>query len=274
MTLMIRPAAVAGRFYPDRPEELRTCIDTLLKNAHLTMTRTGDAPPKAVIVPHAGYMYSGPIAARLYARLAPFARQYRRVILLGPAHRALTHGLALPACDAFATPLGNVEIDRMAREAILDLPQVGVSDAVHAQEHSLEVQLPFLQTILPNFTILPLAVGNVTPDKISAGLERLWGGPETLIAISSDLSHYHPYALAQETDSRTAEHILALEPLDDPRSACGAGPINGLLQAARRHKLHPELIDLRNSGDTEGDRQCVVGYAAISFTATEPEHAH
>ena len=273
MTLTIRPPAVAGTFYQDRPEALRASIDALLLAAQ-TAAPLADRPAKAVIVPHAGYIYSGPIAARLYARLAPFASQYRRIVLLGPAHRAVIRGLALPASEAFETPLGTVPVDRAARESIQNLPQITTSDAVHSQEHSIEVQLPFLQTIFPDFSIVPLAVGSISPESIAEVLDRLWGGPETLIVVSSDLSHYLPYTTACQIDSRTTDRILALEQLDDPSSACGATPINGLLLAAHRHGLHPELVDRRNSGDTAGDRQRVVGYAAFTFTAQEPGHAH
>ena len=274
MSVHLRPAAVAGAFYPGSPDELRACVSDLLAEARSTGPHAPDTPPKAVIVPHAGYIYSGPVAARAYALLAPFAARYRRVVLLGPTHRVAIRGLAAPACDAFATPLGTVAIDSAARAAISDLPQVGISDAVHAQEHALEVQLPFLQTVLAEFSVLPLAVGDATPESVAEVLERLWGGPETLIAISSDLSHYLPYDAARQADSRTIERILALDLLGDPHSACGAIPINGLLKAARRHGLHPELIDLRNSGDTAGDRLRVVGYAAIAFTDQEATHAH
>ena len=279
MTASIRPAAVAGMFYPTPSAALLRCVDDLLATAGAadTAAATPHPPPKAVIVPHAGFVSSGPIAARLYARLAPHAAQYRRVVLLGPAHRVALRGLAVPSCSAFATPLGEVPIDVEARATACTLPQVGVSDPAHAEEHALEVQLPFLQRTLEDFSILPLVVGEVRPASVGEVLDALWGGPETLIVVSSDLSHYLPYAQACESDAQTAQRILALRALDDPRSACGASAINGLLHAARQHDLHVELVDLRNSGDTAGDRQRVVGYGAFTF-CTEPHegkpHVH
>ncbi len=273
MTEFIRPAAVAGMFYPAPCEALQTCVDDLLAVAQ-SADQAPHPPPKAVIVPHAGFVYSGPIAARLYARIALHAAQYRRVILLGPAHRVALHGLAVPTCSAFATPLGTVPIDLEARAQACALPQVCVSDPAHAQEHALEVQLPFLQCLLDCFSILPLVVGEARPASVGEVLTALWGGPETLIVVSSDLSHYLPYALARETDTQTAQRILALRTLDNPHSACGASAINGLLHAAREHDLNAELVDLRNSGDTAGDRQRVVGYGAFTFSADGNRHVH
>ena len=273
MTEFIRPAAVAGMFYPAPSEALQTCVDDLLAVAQ-SADLAPHPHPKAVIVPHAGFVYSGPIAARLYARIALHAAQYRRVILLGPAHRVALHGLAVPTCSAFATPLGTVPIDLEARAQACALPQVCVSDPAHAQEHALEVQLPFLQRLLDCFSILPLVVGEARPASVGEVLTALWGGPETLIVVSSDLSHYLPYALARETDTQTAQRILALRTLDNPHSACGASAINGLLHAAREHDLNAELVDLRNSGDTAGDRQRVVGYGAFAFSADGSHHVH
>ncbi len=223
------------------------------------------APPKVLIVPHAGYVYSGPVAARAYARVAVLRDVVRRVVLLGPTHRVYMRGLALPACTAFATPLGEVPIDQEALAAVRALPQVTVSDAPHALEHSLEVQLPFLQTVLGQFALLPLAVGDVAPESVAAVLDVLWGGAETLIVVSSDLSHYHGYAEATRIDRTTADSILALTGAIDHEQACGATPINALLLCARRRGLESELIDLRNSGDTAGHRSRVVGYAAFAF---------
>jgi AmmeMemoRadiSam system protein B/AmmeMemoRadiSam system protein A len=224
--------------------------------------------PKALIAPHAGYIYSGPIAASAYAQLAPLADRIRRVVLLGPAHRVALRGLALPGAAAFETPLGEVEIDEAAVAELRDLPQVVQSPAAHALEHSLEVQLPFLQTVLREFRLLPLAVGDASTDEVAEVIDRLWGGDETLIVISSDLSHYLSYADACRIDRSTVDTVLALEPVLDHAQACGATPINGLLRAARAHGLAPRLNDLRNSGDTAGDRSRVVGYASISFVET------
>ena len=221
--------------------------------------------PKALIVPHAGYVYSGAIAAAAYARLAGLDC-IRRVVLLGPAHRVPVRGLAAPSVDAFATPLGEIEVDRAAVTRALDLPQVSESDRAHALEHSLEVQLPFLQLLLGSFRVVPLAVGDATAAEVAEVIELLWGGPETLIVISSDLSHYHTYRDAQSIDQASAQTVLALSPTLGYEQACGALPINGLLTVARRRALRPELLDLRNSGDTAGDKFRVVGYASFVFS--------
>jgi len=257
-----RPAAVAGLFYPASPAELRRHVDELLADA------AADEPPpapKALIAPHAGYVYSGPIAARAFAQLAGHAGRIRRVVLLGPVHRVPVRGLALPGTERFATPLGEVAVDSAAAAELRGLPQAVDSARVHADEHSLEVQLPFLQRLLGEFSLLPLAVGDATAAEVAAVLDLLWGGDETLIVVSSDLSHYLPYDTARRVDRATVERIVALEPGLDHEQACGATPINGLLLAARRRGLTADLLDLRNSGDTAGDRQRVVGYAAVGL---------
>ena len=264
----VRPAAVAGTFYPKAPPALAAELRAHLAGAQ-SRTALACALPKALIAPHAGYVYSGPIAGSVYARLAAGRETIRRVVLLGPTHRVPVRGLALPSVGAFATPLGTLAIDREAAAAALALPQVCTSDAAHALEHSLEVQLPFLQTVLADFSIVPFAVGDATPAEVAEVIELLWDGPETLFVVSSDLSHYHHYADAREIDRATGEAILALSATLDHEQACGATPINGLLLAARRHGLRAELLDLRNSGDTAGDRSRVVGYASFAFTAAE-----
>ncbi len=228
---------------------------------------------KALIVPHAGYIYSGAIAATAYATLRPVAARIRRVILLGPTHHVAVRGLALPDADAFDTPLGRVMLDTDAASVIGRLPQVCVSSQAHAQEHSLEVQLPFLQSVLTDFTLLPLAVGRATAQEVAEVLEFLWGGEETLIVISSDLSHYLPYPIAQRVDDETVHTILALEPSISHERACGGTPVNGLMLVAQKHGLVPHLLDLRNSGDTAGTRDKVVGYASFAFTE-EKSHVH
>ncbi len=257
-----RQPAVAGMFYPSDSAELSAGICALLADAG---AGTAAHFPKALIVPHAGYVYSGPVAAIAYARLAPLADRIKRVVLLGPVHRVPVRGLALPRVTAFTTPLGEVELDTGAMVALTGLPQVTRSDAAHAQEHSLEVHLPFLQTVLGDFRLLPLAVGNATAEEVAGVLERVWGGEETLIVISSDLSHFLPYDAARRVDRETVEHILALQPDLDHEQACGATPVNGLLAFAGQNALQAELLDLRNSGDTAGDKARVVGYAAIAF---------
>lgn len=264
---IVRPAAVAGTFYPGPPDLLGSTLASLLATAR-AQTEGQPTPPKALIVPHAGYIYSGAMAALAYAQLATVRHTIRRVVLLGPVHRVPVRGLALPGATAFATPLGTVEVDAAAVAALAHLPQVVSSSAAHAQEHALEVQLPFLQTVLDDFKLLPLAVGDAMPDEVAEVLEALWGGPETLIVISSDLSHYRSYPAAQRMDQDTVQHILALEGPLNHDQACGGTPISGLLLAARRHGLTPRLLGLCNSGDTAGDKQRVVGYTAVTFMET------
>ncbi|HLG18778.1 MAG TPA: AmmeMemoRadiSam system protein B [Bdellovibrionota bacterium] len=258
----IRPPAVAGLFYPAEAAELKRNVAMLLsKAAEPPKGRT----PKALIVPHAGYIYSGPTAAMGYAWLRPMADQIRRVVLLGPCHRVPVDGLALPAANRFRTPLGEIEIDRELARKTLELPQVVENDSVHAFEHSLEVQLPFLQESLKDFKLLPFAVGDATPEEVGEVIELCLGGKETLVLISSDLSHYLPYEACRRVDQGTAEAIVSLDLPIGHRQACGATPVNGVLDVARRHHWRAELLDLRNSGDTAGDKDRVVGYGAFAF---------
>jgi hypothetical protein len=259
----VRPAAVAGMFYPAAPRELAREVDDML--AHSAGSGLTPGFPKALIVPHAGYVYSGSVAAEAYDRLRPGRGIVRRVVLLGPCHRVAVRGLALPEAVAFATPLGQVPIDQEAVKSLASLPQVVVSSAVHAGEHALEVQLPFLQRVLGEFSLVPLAVGAATPEQVAEVIDRLWGGTETLIVISSDLSHYHRYDEACAIDRGTAQAILAYSTDIDHEQACGATPVAGMLLAAKRHELNVELLDLRNSGDTAGGRGQVVGYASFAF---------
>lgn len=267
----VRPPAVAGAFYPAQGQVLANDVRAMLVKA--VPADAGAPAPKAIIVPHAGYIYSGATAALAYARLSAGRNTIKRVVLLGPVHRVPVNGLALPGVDAFATPLGNIEVDQAAVAAIRPLRQVVVSPAAHALEHSLEVQLPFLQAVLDDFKLLPLAVGDATPAEVADVLEVLWGGPETLIVISSDLSHFLPYRAAQTVDGETVRHILDLSSSLTHEQACGGTPINGLLLAARQHRLRPLLLGLCNSGDSAGDKSRVVGYAALAFTE-EPPHGH
>ncbi len=267
----VRQPAVAGAFYPGQATALASTVASLLAAARAERPAgPAPTPPKVLIVPHAGYIYSGPMAARAYAQLVAGRATVRRVVLLGPVHRVPVRGLALPGTAAFATPLGEIEVDQEAVAALKPLRQVALSPAAHALEHALEVQLPFLQSVLDDFKLLPLAVGDAEPHEVAEVLEALWGGAETLIVISSDLSHYLPYRAAQSIDGETVERILALDGPLTHEQACGGTPINGLLLAARRHHLQAQLLGLCNSGDTAGDRQRVVGYAAITFT--EPAH--
>ncbi|MGH8743268.1 MAG: AmmeMemoRadiSam system protein B [Burkholderiales bacterium] len=260
----VRPPAVAGSFYPRQASELTATVAALLESVE----RDGQAGlPKALIVPHAGYIYSGPVAASAYGQLkSAGSRSIKRVILLGPAHRVYVEGLALPSVTSFATPLGTVPLDTEAMRQIRALPQVVESDEAHRLEHSLEVHLPFLQNILNDFTLVPLAVGDASSEAVAEVLEILWGGKETLFVISSDLSHYLPYRAAQKIDQDTVNMILKLQSTLTGDQACGCVPVNGFLRAARRRGLTPLLLDARNSGDTAGDKSRVVGYASFAFT--------
>ncbi len=257
----VRPPAVAGTFYPSDRLQLSQEVAEFLASAHPPML-----VPKALIVPHAGYVYSGAVAASGYATLRDVAPSIRRVVLLGPAHRVSLRGLALPEAEAFDTPLGRIMLDAQAIRAIAHLPQVSRNAEAHAREHSLEVQLPFLQSVLRDFTLLPLAVGMATPAEVAEVLDAVWGGDETLIVISSDLSHFLPYAAAKFVDGKTVDAILTLREPIGPEQACGGTPISGLIIAARKHHLTPNLLDLRNSGDTAGSNASVVGYASFAFT--------
>jgi AmmeMemoRadiSam system protein B/AmmeMemoRadiSam system protein A len=265
----VRPAAVAGTFYPGAAGALAEEVSGLLGSVEPRAPATGW--PKALIVPHAGYVYSGPVAAHAYRELENARSSVRRVVLLGPAHRVPVRGLALPGDDAFDTPLGRVAVDADAVRALAGLPQVLTSRAAHAHEHSLEVQLPFLQRTLDTFSLVPLVVGMATREEVAEVIERLWGGPETLIVLSSDLSHYHPYDEARRIDAATLERIAALATDLDPDEACGAVPLNGLLLAARRRGMTARLLAAQDSGDTAGGRGEVVGYCA--FALDEPRGA-
>lgn len=275
MTSITRPAAVAGSFYPGDPAALRAALAAHLRQAG--EPAGASRPPKLLVVPHAGYVYSGDVAALGYAEVAPWRDRVTRVVLLGPVHRVPVRGLAAPSADAFETPLGEVPLDRAALASLRDLPQVVQTDRPHALEHSLEVQLPFLQQVLGDgFRLVPLAVGDASPAEVAQVLERLWGGDETLIVISSDLSHYLPYAQAQARDGATVERILHFATDLEGDEACGAAPLNGALRVARAKGLVPRLLGLRNSGDAKAGlagRDRVVGYGAVAFDlpAAQPQ---
>jgi hypothetical protein len=255
---VIREPAVAGQFYPGTAGRLEATVTALLDEAPVT-----DGPaPKVLIVPHAGYVYSGPVAARAYAHLKRYRDRYRRVILLGPCHRVPVRGLALSGADAFRTPLGDVPVDPAAL-ASLGRYGVRVFDAAHRSEHSLEVQLPFLQALLDSFTLVPIVAGDAEPEAVADVLDALWNGPETLIVISSDLSHFLSYEEARVRDAATCRAIERFDaPGIDYDDACGAVPIGGILVAAKRRAMEIATVDLKNSGDTAGDRSRVVGYGA------------
>jgi hypothetical protein len=266
----VRPPAVASLFYPGDARALAEEVSSYLD-------RTQEAPlapgfPKALIVPHAGFIYSGPVAASAYDRLRPARGIVRRVVILGPCHRVPVHGLALPRAKAFDTPLGRIPLDEETLASIRSMPQVVESAATHAEEHALEVQLPFLQRVLGEFSLVPLVVGDAAPEKVAEVLERLWGGIETLIVISSDLSHYHSYEVAREIDDATVQAILGFDAGICHEQACGATPVAGMLIAARRKGLAPKLLDCRNSGDTAGEKDRVVGYASFALASETPRY--
>ncbi|MEK7684706.1 MAG: AmmeMemoRadiSam system protein B [Verrucomicrobiota bacterium] len=259
---VIRPPACAGRFYPADPAQLREEVKGYLAAAEVA---PGPAP-KAIIAPHAGYIFSGPVAGTAYACLQAGRTLIKRVILLGPSHYSDFAGLAASQADAFATPLGLVPLDKEASACCRALPQVHFLDEAHRREHSLEVHLPFLQTILESFTLVPLLVGDATDGQISQVLDTLWGGSETCVVVSSDLSHYHDYKTARQLDEATSHAIAALRfEMLDSGQACGCRPIRGLLHRARQLGLRARTVDLRNSGDTAGSRDQVVGYGAYVF---------
>jgi AmmeMemoRadiSam system protein B len=263
----IRPPAVAGSFYPAEPSALGASLKSYLDLAR--QAAEGEMPDphlKAVVVPHAGFVYSGAVAASAYLRVAAVASRVRRVVLLGPSHRLWIRGLATSSADAFATPLGEIPLDRDAIARSESLPQVTLGDDAHIHEHSLEVQLPFLQWVLEDFSLVPFAVGEASTAEVSELLGLLWGGDETLVVISTDLSHYHDYETARRLDRETTHAIETLTADDlDEESACGRIPLRGLLAAARQKGLNARTLDLRSSGDTAGSHEQVVGYGAWTF---------
>lgn len=268
----VREPAVAGSFYPAEPDLLARTVDGLLAAAD--RSHTDAVAPKAIIVPHAGYVYSGAIAASAYSRLRSARDRIRRVVLLGPVHRVPVRGLALAGVEAFETPLGDIALDVDAIAAVRRLPQVTDSPSAHRFEHSLEVHLPFLQRVLGEFKLVPFAVGDATREEVAEVLDLLWGGDETLIVVSSDLSHYLSYDAARKMDGETAAMILDLRSDIDHRHACGGTPVNGLLLAAHRRHLKVQLLDLRNSGDTAGNHDRVVGYGSFAVLSSDALHAN
>ncbi len=259
----VRPPAVAGMFYPGDPGALAAEIDDLIGGVEQIAPRLGF--PKALVVPHAGYIYSGAVAARAYDDIAPARGIVKRVVLLGPVHRVAVRGLALPAAEFFDTPLGRIPIDQDAVRELASLPQVVSSAPAHAMEHSLEVQLPFLQNALGDFALVPLAVGMASVEEVAAVLERLWGAAETLIVISTDMSHYHAYDEARRIDSATLERIAGFATNINHEEACGATPLNGLLALAKKKNLSIKLLAACNSGDTAGGKGQVVGYSSFAL---------
>lgn len=253
----IRPAAIAGRFYPDSRLALSQTVNDFLEPIAASQKTI-----KAMIVPHAGYIYSGATAAKAYGALKQQATKIKRVILLGPAHRVYVKGIALSNASHFATPLGNIPIDKKTIQLLSKQTHVNILDEAHAEEHSLEVHLPFLQKVIPNFELVPIVVGDISPENLAPFINDLWGCNETLIVISSDLSHFHQYEQANKIDSKTCNKILQFQTDLTPEEACGCRPVNGLLHLAKQKKLEIELLERCNSGDTAGDKQRVVGYAS------------
>ena len=252
-----RSPAVAGLFYPDNPKVLKTTIETMLEPV------VARAPaPRAIIAPHAGYVYSGPVAASVYASLSPV----KRVVLLGPSHRVYCRGLALSSAEVFVTPLGDIPLDLSALGAIATLPQVQIMDAAHTQEHSLEVHLPFLQHCLGSFDLIPIVVGDTSPQEVAEVIDLLWTDDDTLMVVSTDLSHFLDYTTAVALDRQTTALIEACHQQLGPQQACGCRPVNGLLRVVEERGLDVSALDIRNSGDTTGGRDRVVGYGAFAVS--------
>jgi AmmeMemoRadiSam system protein B len=264
VTGTVRQPAVSGRFYPGGRERLCQEVNELLDAAARSAGPDHARPPKAIIAPHAAYVYSGPIAASAYAALAPARGEVRTVVVAGPAHFAPLRGVAVPSADAFVTPLGAVTVDDGARLRALQVPGVVVDDAAHAPEHSVEVQLPLVTGALGEVSVLPLLVGRSGGAVLADVLDELWDGAATRIVVSTDLSHYLDAAAARVVDRRTADAICRLQ-APDPEAACGAAAVGGMVVAARRHGLDVRLLDLRNSADTAGDPERVVGYGAFAL---------
>ncbi len=259
--ITVRQPAVAGLFYPDSPLQLDKQVAEYLQTE-----RPSGLCPKALALPHAGYVFSGAIAGIGYAQMHEAAARIKRVVLLGPSHRHAFRGMALSSASAFATPLGQVVVDERGLRAIRTLPGVMTLDAAHAQEHSLEVHLPFVQKAFPRALVVPVVIGDAPPEAVAALLDTLWGGSETLIVISTDLSHFHDYATATRIDTETSRAIESLSDSLTPQQACGCRPMNGLMRLAKQIGLTVRTLDVRNSGDTQGGRDRVVGYGAYALT--------
>ncbi|MGI2261176.1 AmmeMemoRadiSam system protein B [Shewanella sp. GXUN23E] len=262
--IKVRPTAVAGRFYHSDAATLRAELDGWLEPL------PADPSIRAIVVPHAGYQFSGKVAAQAYRYIRALGERVRRVILVGPAHTMAFDGLALPSADLFVTPLGNVEIDKSLVAKLRDEPKVTVYDLPHAKEHCLEVQLPFLQQALGQFSLLPLLYSRVTPWYLEEMMAKVWDPADTLLVISSDLSHYHEYDEACGLDARSMAMIEEGVPRLTPQQACGATGINALLHLAQHRGWQFERLDYQNSGDTGGNKQRVVGYVSYVVREVQP----
>ncbi len=260
----VRPPVVAGMFYPSNRKDLETEIERAFRHA---VPADPDLVPRALVAPHAGYVYSGAIAASAFSLLEPIRHKVHRVVLLGPSHRIHLDGIGVTSVEAWDTPLGRVAIDDELRSSVLGFPWAHVNDRAHAPEHSLEVEVPFLQTVLDDFTLLPLVVGETDPAEVSDTIDAVWDTPETIVVVSTDLSHYLPHGEAVSRDNATARQILAMDPTRiGDHDACGCRPLRGLLRAAKNRGLTVHQLDLRNSGDTAGDKERVVGYGAFAVS--------
>lgn len=261
----IRKPAVAGTFYPASPDELRNMVREMLAKSQSTTMATIN--PRAIIVPHAGYIYSGIVAAHAYGCIREFAGRITQVAILGPAHRVALRGMALSPAEFFQTPLGNIPVDQEACAKLASYPQVTMDEEAHEYEHSLEVQLPFLQELLGDFKLVPIVVGETSPEDVYTVLSyfsnNISGDKNTLIVISTDLSHFESYEMASSHDRKTSQAIEELKYENiNSGDACGRNPLNGLLYFAREKNLHMQKLALQNSGDSTGDHDRVVGYGA------------
>ncbi len=264
MTCVIREPAVAGTFYPEDATILAETLRRLLNSARFKAS--GGPAPKAIVVPHAGYINSGPVAASAYARVAAARGHLQRVVVLGPAHTVALEDIAASGADGFATPLGVLEVDRASRDGLIADGLISIFELAHLAEHSLEVQLPFIQFVLGPVQVLPLLIGTASTAAVAQLLGRVWGGPETLVVVSTDLSHYHDRETTRRLDNRTAAAIVSRNPEGvSPADACGAHVLRGLLSFALKREIEVELLDLGTSADTVGNPTRVVGYGAFAL---------
>lgn len=263
-TTAVRVEAVAGTFYPGECQTLQTEVDSLLADASSSLSPVSFSTQlKAIITPHAGYIYSGSVAAAAYKTLESIASMVTRVVLLGPSHQVGFRGLAYCSANYYQTPLGQIPIDQVSIDQIKSLPQTSELDNAHKDEHSLEVQLPFLQTVLGDFSLVPIVVGDANPNEVAEVIDALWGNEETLIVISTDLSHFLNYEQARKVDSNTCKAIEEFRYKDiSYDDACGRTPLQGMLKTAQQRQLNITTLSVQNSGDTAGTKERVVGYGA------------
>ena len=257
----IKQADVAGMFYPGEEASLRQMVDGFIQKA-----LSFDLRPRAIIAPHAGYIYSGSIAGTAYKTIAAVRDQIENVIIMSPAHRFYLRGIALHMADAFATPLGNIPVNIGIVKKIKQFSSVQWEERSFIQEHGLETHLPFIQRAFkPGIKIVPMIVGECQESEVAEILESVWEDPRNFVIISSDLSHFHSYADAKKLDRNTVDLIQNLDSQSlDTEFACGHYPICGLLNLARNRKLKIKALDIRSSGDTAGSKESVVGYGSFA----------